>query len=142
MQKPNKLIHTLGILALLGVGGTAHSAVTLSADESARIEEIAGICMLASKGVYEIAIDHQNGVSKDKAKKNLDKALKRVEKGFSKKDMVSFIDETWQNGLNIIYKMPVYDDKADKERFVQQAVEGSLNACFNDLDGWFEIIKR
>jgi hypothetical protein len=58
-----------------------------------------------------------------------------VEKSFSKKDMVSFIDETWHNGLNIIYKMPVYDDKADKERFVQQAVEGSLNACFDDLDG-------
>lgn len=118
MQQPNKFICTLGAMVLLGVGGTAHSAVTLSADESVR----------------DVATDHQNEVSKDKAKKNLGKAIKKVEKNFSKKDMVSFIGEAWHHGLNVIYKMPVYDDKSDKQLFIEQAMMGSLNACFDDLD--------
>lgn len=91
MQQPNKFICTLGAMVLLGVGGTAHSAVMLSADESVRLEEIAGICMIISHGIRDVATDHQNEVSKDKAKKNLGKAIKKVEKNFSKKDMVSFI---------------------------------------------------
>lgn len=78
MQQPNKFI--CGAMVLLGVGGTAHSAVTLSADESVRLEEIASICMIISHGIRDVATDHQNEVSKDKAKKNLGKAIKKVEK--------------------------------------------------------------
>ena len=50
--------------------------------------------------------------------------------------MVSFIGEAWHHGLNVIYKMPVYDDKSDKQLFIEQAMMGSLNACFDDLDRW------
>lgn len=118
----------------LGTTHVAHSALTLSADETVRREEIAGICMLASNGIYEIATDHQNGLDKEKAKKNLAKELKKLEKNFKNKDLVAFIDETWHNGLHVVYKMPVQSSKEGKKAFVSQAVEASFQACFDDLD--------
>lgn len=130
-----KLRHRLAVLlAVFGISNFAHSALVLSADEEIRQEEIAGICMLASSGVYEMAIDRQNGVDKEKAKKNLAKELKKIEKNFKDQDLVAFIDETWNNGLSVIYKMPVYDEQEDKESFISQAVNASFLACFNDLD--------
>lgn len=137
MQLSQTSLHTLMTALLLAcavVPSLAHSALTLSADETVRREEIAGICMIASNGVYNIATDHQNGVKKDKAKKNLAKELKTVDKGFKNKDLVAFIEETWNHGLEIIYKMPVHESPADKEKFIEQALDGSFRACFDDLD--------
>ncbi len=134
LQKPAQKFVTALLLVCVGVPSLAYSALTLSADEEIRREEIAGICMIASNGVYNIATDHQNGVKKDKAKKNLDKELKKIDKSFKNKDLVAFVDETWHQGLDIIYKMPVHDNKADKEKFIEQALDGSFRACFDDLD--------
>lgn len=129
-----KKLSNLLLISCLGVSGLAHSALVLSADEEIRREEIAGICMLASNGIYEIATDRQNGADKEKVKKNLTKELKKIEKNFKNQDLVAFIKESWSNGLNIVYKMPIQDSKDGKKAFVSQAVSASFQACFNDLD--------
>lgn len=129
-----KKLSYLLLVVSLGVNGVAHSALTLSADETVRREEIAGICMLASNGIYGIATDHQNGLDKEKAKRNLAKETKKLEKNFKNRDLVAFINETWHNGLNVVYKMPVQSSKEGKKAFVSQAVEASFRACFDDLD--------
>lgn len=117
-------------LALAGVLAIAPTY----ANNNAQTNDLAGdICHVVTANVYNMAVEHQAGVSKQKAQKQLDKDIATLSKRFSDKNFVGFVDNSWKKALNIIYTLPIQDTKEGKEEAVSHVVERALNACLDDM---------
>lgn len=126
MQFTNKLILTL---VLCGA-----TSVTYADDLADVVSEVnVRSCELASKGVQMAAEYRQNGSDKKTAKKALNKKLQTVKKHFTDKQFVGFIETSWNNGLDIVYNMPIQTTPTDKERFIEQVENSAYKACMDDL---------
>lgn len=133
-----KILRYLSIFVLLA-GTSQHTlhAQTVQNIEQQAIDEVnAGICMMASHGVFIAAKERQAGTSKEKTQKILATEFKKVQKNFGKNhhQTVEFVDSAWKKGLDIVYKNPVYDDEATKKTFVSQATEASFLSCLDNLE--------
>lgn len=117
-------------LALAGV-----LAITPTyANNNTQTNDLAGdICHVVTANVYNMAVEHQAGVSKQKVQKQLDKDIATLSKRFSDKNFVGFVENSWKKALNIIYTLPVQDTKEGKEEAVSHVVERALNACLDDM---------
>lgn len=117
-------------LALAGVLAIAPTY----ANNNTQTNDLAGdICHVVTANVYNMAVEHQAGVSKQKVQKQLDKDIATLSKRFSDKNFVGFVDNSWKKALNIIYTLPVQDTKEGKEEAVSHVVERALNACLDDM---------
>lgn len=131
-----KSLHYVFALFATCIGAHVSYAQTVQLEQQAIDEVNAGICMLASQGVFTAATERQAGTSKEKTQKILANDLKVIQKKFAKNhhQTVVFVDLAWQKGLDIIYKSPVYEDEATKKTFVSQATEAAYLSCLDDLE--------
>ena len=107
---------------------------TYANDSQVQIDEqTVAMCMVVTSGVYNVAVEHQQGTSKQKAQKQLEKDINSLSKRFSDKNFVGFVGDSWKKGLNIVYTMPVQETKEDKEAFISQVVDRAFVACLDDL---------
>lgn len=96
-------------------------------------EQAVAMCMVVTSGVYNVAVEHQKGTSKQKTQRQLERDIQQLSKRFSDKNFVGFVGDSWKKGLDIIYTMPVQNTKEDKEAFISQVVDTALVACLDDL---------
>lgn len=122
-----KIVWLVGVLGFFGVAH-ANSPQHIETDDQA-----VAMCMVVTSGIYDIATAHQQGVSKDKAQKQLDKDVKALSKRFSDKNFVSLVGDSWKKGLDIIYTLPVQKSPQDKERFVSMVLDKAFVACLDDM---------
>ena len=107
---------------------------TYANDSQVQIDEqTVAMCMVVTSGVYNVAVEHQQSTSKQKAQKQLEKDINSLSKRFSDKNFVGFVGDSWKKGLNIVYTMPVQETKEDKEAFISQVVDRAFVACLDDL---------
>ena len=127
MQFKNMLMFAV---LMSGMTNMAYADMT----QTSEIDEInAASCMVASQGVYTAAVERQAGSDKKKAKKALDKELRNIKKSFKNKEFVNFVETSWNNGLDIVYNMPVQTTDADKKAFIEQTTQAALISCMDDL---------
>lgn len=91
-------------------------------------------CVLVTSGIYNIATNRQLGMSKQNAQKQLNEDLKYFSQRFTSKQFVGFVGQSWQNGLDIIYNMPVLKSEQDKQTFLSAVTNKAFNECLKDLE--------
>ncbi|MDO4897295.1 MAG: hypothetical protein Q3971_08030 [Moraxella sp.] len=122
-----KFLWLVSALSLVGV--SAHAQQSEPQVDDTQV----AMCMVVSSGIYNIANEHQAGVSKQKAQRQLDRDINNLSKRFSDKNFIGFVGDSWKNGLSIIYGMPVQDSAEDKEAFVKAVLDRAFVACLDDL---------
>lgn len=109
-----------------------HAQQALVSQEEVSVD--AYTCVLVTGGIYNIATNRQSGMSKQNAQKKMNEDLKYLSQKFTSKQFVGFVGQSWQNGLDIIYDMPVLKSEQDKQAFLSAVTNKAFNECLKDLE--------
>lgn len=109
-----------------------HAQQTLVSQEEVSVD--AYTCVLVTGGIYNIATHRQSGMSKQNAQKKMNEDLKYLSQKFTSKQFVGFVGQSWQNGLDIIYNMPVLKSEQDKQAFLSAVTNKAFDECLKDLE--------
>lgn len=92
-----------------------------------------GVCRIVSDGIFNIAVMHQTGVSKDEAIKNITTISQNLVKEFGDDEISQYIRKFWQGVLTSIYEQKIQETEEDKRGFVQGATQEAARICMNTV---------
>lgn len=110
------------------VFANTNSSITLS-DEQVN----AGICIVATQGIYTANQDRQAGLSKAAAKKNLDNDLKKLSKFFNNQAFLHRIAGIWYRGLDSAYQSSIMASPEERTEFVSVVTDEAMRSCVESL---------